>query len=171
LTGTSSRAITDAAGVNLAAITYYFGSKDDLVAVALADELREWITPALEQLTAADDPAQGLLAAVATLTTTFDAERGRIPGLLDVFVSAARDSAARGPIAAIWGEAKAQLGAVIAELRAQDAIPTWVDPEAMASLIVAVVAGTVVNEAVAPGGDAHRQVALQFANLLLTAQR
>jgi AcrR family transcriptional regulator len=51
LTGTSSRTITDAAGVNLAAITYYFGSKDDLVSAALADELRDWIQPALEQLT------------------------------------------------------------------------------------------------------------------------
>jgi AcrR family transcriptional regulator len=170
LSGASSRAITDAAGVNLAAITYYFGSKDDLVAAALADELRDWITPALAELTVTDDPAQRLLRAVATMTTTFDAERGRIPGLLDVFVSAARDPAARGPIATIWNEVKTQLAAVITELRARDAVPVWVEPDAMASLIVAVVAGTVVNEAVDPGGDAHRPVASQFTNLLISAR-
>ena len=169
LAGASSRVITDAAGVNLGAITYYFGSKDDLVAAALAEELREWIEPALAQLASDADPAQRLLGAMETLHTTFDAERDRIPGLLDVFVHAARDPAARGPIATMWGDVKTQLGEVIAELRSRDAVPAWVRPDAMSSLIVAVVAGTVVDEAVDPGSEAHRQVGVQFAALLLSA--
>ena len=39
----------------------------------------------------------------------------------------------------------------------------------MAALIVAVVAGTVVNETIDPNGPGHRVVAAQFAGLLLHA--
>lgn len=170
LTGTSSRAITDAAGVNLGAITYYFGSKDDLVGAALADELRDWLQPALDQLVADGDPVHRLLGTVATLNATFESERARVPALLDVFVHAARDTATRGPVVAIWNEVTTQLSAVIAELRSRDAVPGWVEPDAMAALIVAVVAGTVVNEAVDRAGVGHRDVAAQFASLLVNAR-
>jgi AcrR family transcriptional regulator len=164
---TSSRAIADAAGVNLAAITYYFGSKDDLVAVALADELREWTQPALDLLAQPGDPVHRLLGAVTIVNEAFDEQRDRIPGLLETFVHAARDRAARGPNVAIWVEVRTQLSAAIAELRSAGAIPAWVEPDAMASLIIAVAAGTVVNETIDPDGAGHRQVAAQFAALLI----
>jgi hypothetical protein len=64
---------------------------------------------------------------------------------------------------------KNRLAAVVTELRSRDALHGWVDPDAMASLIIAVVAGTVVNEAVDPGGVAHRDVATQFTSLLVNA--
>jgi AcrR family transcriptional regulator len=169
LADTSSRAITERAGVNLAAITYYFGSKDDLIAAALADELRDWLQPALDELRQTDDPTARLLGAISILSTRFDAERDRVPGLLEVFVHGARDPAARAPIVEIWTEVRAHLRTTLEELRARDAVPLWVDPNAMATLIIAVVAGTVVNETVDPGHGAHRDVAAQFANLLVGA--
>ncbi|HEX6596482.1 MAG TPA: TetR family transcriptional regulator, partial [Acidimicrobiales bacterium] len=46
----SSRAITVTAGVNLAAITYHFGSKDDLVAESLLTTIRTALEPALAVL-------------------------------------------------------------------------------------------------------------------------
>jgi AcrR family transcriptional regulator len=166
---TSSRSVADRAGVNLAAITYYFGSKDDLVAAALADELREWLEPALAQLRETDDPVARLLGAMHALSERFDVERDRVPGLLEVFVQAARDPGAREPIVVIWNEVNAQLRATLAELRARNFVPAWVDPDAMSALIIAVVAGTVVSVTVDPEGVQHRDVAAQFATLLVNA--
>ncbi len=59
--------------------------------------------------------------------------------------------------------------AVIGELHSSGTIPSWVQPEPMAALIVAVTAGTVVNETIAPGGVGHREVAAQFTSLLISA--
>jgi AcrR family transcriptional regulator len=167
---TSSRLIAETAGANLAAITYYFGSKDELVAVALAEELREWTQPALERLISTQDAAQRLLGTVTILGDAFDEHRDRVPGLLEVFVHTARDRDPANPIVAVWTEVRARLAAVITELRTGNVIAEWVDPDAMAALIVAVVAGTVVNETVDPSGPGHRAVAAQFAALLLHAR-
>jgi hypothetical protein len=128
------------------------------------------LRPALEHLAETDEPVARLLSAVTALSERFDAERDRVPGLLEVFVHAARDPAARGPIVEIWADVRTRLAGVIVELRAHDAIPAWVEPRAMASLVVAVVAGTVVNETVDPTGVGHREVAAQFANLLVNAR-
>ncbi|MET0895224.1 MAG: TetR family transcriptional regulator C-terminal domain-containing protein [Acidimicrobiia bacterium] len=168
---TSSRRITTAAAENLASITYYFGSKDELIAVALAEELREWIEPARALLARTDDPVARLLEAVTELSTAFDAERARVPALLEAFVGAARDPAARGPVAAIWCEVRSQLTDVLVELQARELVPRWVDAEAMAALVIAVVAGTVVNETVDPDGPSHTRVAAQFATLLVSSPR
>jgi AcrR family transcriptional regulator len=170
VSGSSSRLITETAGANLGAITYYFGSKDDLLAEALADELRDWIQPALDRLAEPGDPVSRLLGAVTVLNDMFEQQRDRVPGLLEAFVHASREQESRGPIAAIWAEARTQLAAVISELQARRAIPTWVQPEPMAALIVAVAAGTVVNETVAPGGIGHRDLATQFTSLLINAR-
>jgi hypothetical protein len=88
--------------------------------------------------------------------------------LLDVFVQAARDRGARAPISAIWYGV--HTAGVISELHASHVIANWVDPDGMASLIVAVVAGTVVHEAITTGGAEHRRIPTQFAGLLLGAR-
>jgi AcrR family transcriptional regulator len=166
----SSRIIADAAHANLAAITYYFGSKDDLLAAALADELAEWTAPALDALAAPTDPVTRLLDAVAILDAAFEQARDRVPALLEVFVHAARDEHADGPVAGTWATLRTRLAGVIAELRDSGTAPSWVDPVAMASLILTVVAGTVVATAVDPAGTDHRAIAAQFAALLLAAR-
>jgi AcrR family transcriptional regulator len=167
---TSSRLIAQTAGENLGAITYYFGSKDELVATALAHELSAWIQPVLDAIAKPGDPATRLVDAIGALNDAFETQRARVPALLDVFVQAARDRDARAPISAIWNGVHTQLAGVISELHASHVIARWVDPDGMASLIVAVVAGTVVHEAITTGGTQHRQIAAQFAGLLLGAR-
>ncbi len=169
LAHTSSRAIADAAGANLGAITYYFGSKDHLVAAALAEELRSWTRPVIDLLADAGDPATRLLEAVNTLNETFEQQRDRAPGLLEVFLHAARDPDTSSPVAQIWSNLRAQLAGVITELRDTGSIPGWVAPDAMAALILAVGAGTVVTATVQPDRVDHRAIAAQFASLLLAA--
>src|SRR4029079_7574830 len=101
-------------------ITYYFGSKDKLIEVALAEELREWTQPALEHLAQAGDPVQRLLNAVNALNEVFDAQREHVSALLEIFVLAARDRDSRNPIVAIWSQIQTQLLAGINEPRAPD---------------------------------------------------
>jgi hypothetical protein len=139
------------------------------VSAALAEELRSWIQPVLELLAGAGDPATRLLQAVNTLSETFEQPRDRAFGLLEIFVHTARDPDASSPVAQIWRNLRSQLVAVIAELRADDAIPGWVSPDAMAALILAVGAGTVVSATVDPERVDHRAINAQFASLLLAA--
>jgi AcrR family transcriptional regulator len=165
----SSRAIADRADANLAAITYHFGSKDQLVAEALSQELSDWTQPVLDLLTQPDDPATRLLNAVNALTHTFETQRERVPGLLEVFVHAARAPEPNNPLTRIWRDLHTRLTAVITELRTSTAVPTWVEPNAMAALILAVAAGTAVSLTVEPDGATHRDIATQFTGLLLAA--
>jgi AcrR family transcriptional regulator len=166
---TSSRAITDLAGANLGSITYYFGSKEALVAEALARELDDWLRPVLDRLAEAGDPALRLLAAIEALQAIFEAQRQRVPALLEVFVQAARDGGGDGVVVRTWADFRDRLAAVIEELRARGVVPSWVEPESMASLILVVAAGTAVGVTVAPEIVSHRAVASQFAGLLLAA--
>jgi AcrR family transcriptional regulator len=163
---TSSRAIADAAHANLGAITYYFGSKEHLVSEALAAELAEWTEPALAVLAAPGAPAARLLEAVGVLEAAFDEARDRAPALLEVFVHAARDADANDPVARQWATLRSRLEGAIHELRDGGTVPAWVDAGAMAALILAVGAGTVVASAVDASTD-HRAIGAQFAALLL----
>ena len=167
LAATSSRGIAELADANLGSITYYFGSKDNLVAAALAKELQEWIQPAVDRLRAPDPPAVRLLGAVELLSATFDTQRGRAPAALEVFVHATRDEIRPSPVARTWSDLREQLAGVVAELRDGGTVPVWVDPHAMAALIMAVAAGTVVGAAVEPTADDHRDIAAEFVKLLL----
>ena len=166
---TSSRAIADAADANLGSITYYFGSKEHLLAVALADELHDWMQPVLDLLAGSGDPATRLFDAVNALNTTFEEQPDRAPGLLEVFVHASRDPDPRNPVAHLWADLRTRLVAVITELRSSGAVPGWVAPDAMAAVILAVGAGTVISATVEPAGVNHRDIAAQFASLLLAA--
>jgi AcrR family transcriptional regulator len=62
MAGTTARTITSEAGVNLAAITYHFGSKDQLVDRALVRGVRRLLDPVIAALEAGDAP--GALAIV-----------------------------------------------------------------------------------------------------------
>ncbi|MCP4226562.1 MAG: TetR family transcriptional regulator, partial [Actinomycetia bacterium] len=65
--GLTSRQIASTAGVNLQAITYHFGSKDSLVAVALTELARTRLDPVRSALEADGDPAERLFNALTTI--------------------------------------------------------------------------------------------------------
>src|SRR4051812_32038359 len=156
----SSRAITAAAGVNLQAITYHFGGKDALVAAALAAEVRAWAQPVIDVLDAPGDPAAAMLAAVARLNATFDDARDLTPALLDAVAHAIRH---RTPeVLDLWEQLRARLARQIAALRDASAVPAWVAPDAMASLVLSVAAGVTIAIGIDPDGPDHRAIAEQF---------
>jgi AcrR family transcriptional regulator len=165
----SSREITTEAGANLAAITYHFGSKDELVATALFGELQARLQPALELLADGGDPLTVMASGLERLVSDFESARADAPLYLEALTLASRP----GPFA---DEARRLVRSVRRLLRDQVArlvdagfAPPWTDPDAMAGLIVAVANGVAMQTSVDPRGPSARSIAGQFAGLLAAA--
>lgn len=167
---TTSREIATAAGVNLQAITYHFGSKDHLVAQALVHAVRGWTEPARTALVGiADDPVGGLLSAVLALQDAFERAREQVPGYLEALAAASHDPTLRDQIAGVLGELRAALATSIQELRDAGHIASWVEPEPMAALIVAAGDGVVLHSVLDPADDPER-ILQQVVQLLLAVR-
>jgi AcrR family transcriptional regulator len=153
LPATTARQITGRAAANLAAIPYHFGSKDALVTEALVSEARELLAPVWELL-GSDRPAvERATGAVAMLDDLFDDALDQVPAGLGE----------------LWGQLRDRLARDIAAQGEDGLLPAWVEPSAMAALILAVVNGVVVSSVIDPDGPDHRAVANQFLALLMTA--
>jgi len=170
LSGATSRQITQAAGVNLAAITYHFGSKDDLVAEALFAELERRVQPALDLLAAPGPPEVRLLQVVATLSEEFERSHRDTLVYFEALLLAARDERYRRNALKLYRSLRARLTDVIAEMAGGGSVPGWVDPEAMAGLILAVANGIALQSQLDPEGPDHRAISAEFAQLLLAAR-
>ena len=165
----TSRLIAGTADVNLGAITYYFGSKDDLLAEALFGELSARIEPVMATLEG-NDPAPGrLLRAVQELITEFERSAPDVP----VYLNALVHSTEPGPLAdrarTLLSDLHDRLAAVIAQLKADGVIAGWVDPPVMASLLVATGNGIALQTQLDPEGPSAAQLAAQLSGLLLAA--
>lgn len=171
LASTTSRDITATAGVNLAAITYHFGSKEDLVAEAMIEGLRTWLAPTIKVLGSEGDPATRMALAISTLTTTFERQRRQAPGYLQALVEAPRIKSLHAALVDLWKELRDLLAGRIADMQQSGELETWVDPEAMAGLIIALANGLVLQVTVDPDGPTLTDMAAQFGSLLLSARR
>jgi AcrR family transcriptional regulator len=170
LAATTSRDIAREAGANLAAITYYFGSKDDLVAAALLEGLREWLTPTIDVLTSDGDPASRTAAAIQTLTETFQHHRADAPVYLEALLLAPRMEPLQRGLLGLWGDLRRLLADQMREMQADGMLPRWVDAEPMASLFIAVASGLVLQVTVDPGGPDLTAMAVQFGSLLVAVR-
>jgi AcrR family transcriptional regulator len=165
----TSREITAAAGANLAAITYHFGSKEQLVTEALLDGLRRWLAPALDVLAGDGDPATRSLVAIDTLVSSFEEHRADAPAYLEALLQSPRMPDLHAGVVDLWSELRGSLAAQIEGLCHDGRLPAWTDPEAMAGLLVAVASGLVVQVTVDPEGPGLRAMAAQFGSLLVAA--
>ena len=169
LVGASSREITKAANANLAAVTYYFGSKDDLIAEALFGELERRVQPALSLLDGPGSPEARMLAMVQALSEEFDRSGDDTLVYFEALLLAARDQRYRRTALALYRSLRRRLAEVIVGLKGEDAIPDWVAPDAMAALILAVANGIALQSQLDPKGPDHHAISAQFAQLLLAA--
>ncbi|MFI0445387.1 TetR/AcrR family transcriptional regulator [Actinomadura sp. 6N118] len=171
LAGATSREITAAAGVNLQAITYHFGSKDELVAQALVHAVRRWIEPIRTALAdVADDPVGHLLEAALTVQEALEEAREHIPAYVEALAAASRNETIRSQVAGLLAELREVLAASIGQLRTAGYIAPWVEPEPMAALIIAAGDGFVLHSALEPGGHAPERMLQQVVQLLLAAR-
>jgi AcrR family transcriptional regulator len=167
----TSRQIAAAAGVNLQAITYHFGSKDELVAQALVHAVRRWVEPAQVALAGVGaDPVGHLLAAVVALEGAFDEARDCFPAYAEALAAAPRQEVVRAEIVGLRHELRDGLAASIRELREAGLVAAWVEPEAMAALVVAAGDGLVLHTMLDPQESTFKPTLEQFVQLLLAAR-
>lgn len=169
----TAREVTRRAHANLASIGYHFGSMHGLVTEALVLEVEELVAPVLGLLASERDATSRAGDAVVLLNETFATIRTRVPAYLAALAVVPHEPAVRTRLAAVVADIRGRLAADIERQAAAAALPGWVDPVAMASLVVAVVTGVVVAAALeptAPPGTDHEAVAGQFLFLLLAAR-
>jgi AcrR family transcriptional regulator len=167
LAGTTSRAIASESGVNLGGITYHFGSKDELVAQALLVAIRGWIDPALEALRQEAPAAVRMMEAVRALQDSFERARDLLPVYLEALVHANRSDSLRRGVVELLNELRGFLAEQITELRSTGFLPAWVDPPAMASLLLATGDGLSLHAAMDPESIDQQAVAGQAVQVLL----
>jgi len=169
LHATTSREIAKASGVNLAGITYHFGSKDELVARALLQAIRGWVEPALAILRQDLHPALRMIGAIQALQDSFERARDVLPVYLEALVQAPRTASLRRGVEELFAELRGFLSGQIGELKKMGFLPAWIDPEAMATLLVATGDGLALHAALEPDAVDHHAVAGQAMQLLLSA--
>lgn len=169
LVATTSREITATAGVNLAAITYHFGSKDELVAEALLGSLRASLAPALDVLASEGDPATRTVNAVATLVASFEQQRDEAPVYLEALVHALRLPSLHNGVVALWAQLRDGLIEQMDAMRDEGVLPAWVQSHSMAALLIATANGLVLQVTLDPDGPKLSAMAEQFARVLLSA--
>jgi AcrR family transcriptional regulator len=137
LDGLTSREITTRAGANLQAITYYFESKDALVAAALTELFERRLDPVRAALEADDPPVERLLAALSTIKAAFPAGRDDLKTYADAMAACSTNPALSRSLGELHDDLARYLSALIAEMQGEGFIAEWVDPDAMASLLIA----------------------------------
>jgi AcrR family transcriptional regulator len=164
---TTSRAISARAGENLAAITYYFGSKDELVSEALIRQARTLIEPVVTELTSDRPQLEKLARAVDMLTTLFGDHRDQLAGYLSCLAQSAHQARLGAAVRGLSRELRRRLAEEMRSQQSRGLVPEWVQPEAMAALIVALVNGVVAGAVVDPEQSDPRAIGQQFAGLLV----
>ncbi len=167
----TSRAIADSAGANLASITYYFGSKEHLVAEAMISLARTLIEPVVDHLARRDvDAVENLLGATQLLYRILDEHRSQLPGYVHSLAAATASDEVRSDIQTLHRSLVTVLAESIADQQQAGLLPDWISAEPMSQLIVAVVNGIVIAATVDPDRTDEVAIGTQFAQLLLAAR-
>jgi AcrR family transcriptional regulator len=167
----TSRELASVAGTNLQAITYHFGSKDELIAQALVAAVRTWVEPTRTALRdVAQDPVGHLIRAVMTLQETLAAVLPHFPGYFEALAAAPRSEPLRQEIVGLLRELRDDLAARITELRDTGLLADWVQPEPMAALIVAAGDGFALHTMLDPEAMDPDRLLDQVIQLLLAAR-
>jgi AcrR family transcriptional regulator len=171
LEATTSREIARIAGTYLQAITYHFGSKDELVAEALVRAIQTWIGPARTILRSKnEDPAARMIAAVQSLQTAFNRAKPLMPVYVEALLHTRTNDRIRARVRHIMRELRKLLVDQMAELRDARFLPSWLEPEPMATLLLSTADGLALHATIDPKSIDHEAVAGQVVQLLLSAR-
>ena len=111
------------------------------------------------------------MTAIQTLIETFEHHRVDAPLYLEALLQAPRMEALRRELLRLWDELRRLPAGQMTEMQDEGLLPPWVQPEAMASLLIAVANGLVLQVTIDPGGPHLHAMAGQFGALLLDVRR
>ena len=167
----TSRRITEVAEANLAAITYHFGSKDDLVGEAVVDQLRSWTKPLTAALRSHPDDVDAhdaqIAAVVAQLLGRFAAERKEVDAMMTIVLANPTLPGVRRAAAKWLRELRAVATATMVRQQAAGLAPDTVTPEAMAGVFTAFALGLVAQDTLDPKAPPVATIVGEFLQLLV----
>ena len=144
---TTSRDIARAAGANLGSITYHFGSKDALLAVAIGDGFRRWTEELVAVLNHSGSALPDAIAAAATtMVTAFEQRRPLLVGLVESLSAAVHDDSIRAELATGYADARNAWRSLL-DAASEGPVP---DVDSSAALVVALLDGLVVQWLISP---------------------
>jgi AcrR family transcriptional regulator len=152
----TARDLVAASGTNLGSIGYHFGSKERLLNEALFEGFRRWLVPFLER--AADpepeDPWERLRGMLTVLYEDLEQHRPLITSFFEAVVQSQRSEELRLQLAELYdGFRQATAAAVSAAL--PQGVDGGVDPEVIASFLLAALDGLMVQWLLDPEKPAH----------------
>ena len=147
---TTSRDLAAAAGANLAAITYHYGSKEELLQQALLEGFRRWFDSLVSDTLAADEaPGTDLVPRLAgALEDSLESNRGLALAFLEALAEADHSPRLRRQLAKSYRDARAGLGPLLAAALVLDAATA----EDLASAMIAVADGLLIQWLLDPKG-------------------
>lgn len=166
----TSRAIASAADANLASITYYFGSKEQLVTESMIAAARDLLAPVATMLSSDGEPTAKMLESVVLLNRILDEHRDDLAAYLQVLAASPTNPSIGAALQGLHRDMADLLAEQIDVQRSAGQLPSWVSPTAMAQLILALVHGTLMASVVDPDRTDEAAIGTQFAQLLLGAR-
>lgn len=170
ISSATSRSIATAAGENLGSITYYFGSKDELVDEAMLLVATELIQPVLRVFgDPTKAPTEALFEAIPLMQQMLTDHSKQVPAYVQCLASAVVDPSIRPKVATLHRSLHTALADAITSHKEAGAVADWVDPTAMAQVIVAVAHGIAITSAIDDEAVDPTAASAQFVRLVLLA--
>jgi AcrR family transcriptional regulator len=149
---TTARDIAAAADANLASIGYHFGSKEALLNEAILRTCDRW-TERLGQAalaSASESPLDQMGASWVAMRDSFEELRPVLVGLVEAVGQSAWSEELREELAAHYKKSREQVASVVRASLGDAAPGTGTDPEVVASFLIAVCDGLVLQWLVDP---------------------
>jgi AcrR family transcriptional regulator len=149
---TTARDLVAASGTNLSSIGYHFGSKEALLAEAFEDVFVEWT----EQLNAAAlaSPAANALERVAAswkaMLDTLPDQQSLMLAYLESIGPSVRSPELKDRLAGHYDQSRTEIAEAVKQSLGEKAIAAGADPEVIASYLIAVADGFMIQFLVDP---------------------
>lgn len=149
---TTARDLVAASGTNLSSIGYHFGSKEALLAEAFDEVFVEWTG----QLTAAalDDPAanalERMVASWKTLFDTLPTHQNLMLAYVESVGPSVRSPNLRKQLAEHYDRVRLEVADTVKQSLGDDATAAGADPELIASFLIAITDGFMIQFLVDP---------------------
>jgi AcrR family transcriptional regulator len=149
---TTARDIVAASGTNLASIGYHFGSKEALLNEAIGAAFEEWTEHLIEVGVEAstDDPMQRLTASMIAMLDEFGKNRALEQAFVEAIAQAERSPELRAQMAGQYATSREAIAESVRDALGDGIEEAGVDPKAIASYLMAVCDGLVLQSLVDP---------------------
>ena len=150
---TTARDIARAADANLASIGYHFGSKDALLNEAITRACEEWTTRLGEAAFSGHDasPLGQMAASWVAMLESFDELRPVLVGFVEAVGQSAWSDELRTEMAAHYARVREAVADMVSASLGRSAVEAGADPKVVASFLIAVCDGLVLQWLLDPG--------------------